>query len=182
MSDTLSEKDILEHAWKYFQLHANQRMSVFNFYISFSSLLTLPLILTLTKEKNFHLLGILFGFLLFLLSLVFWRLDKRTRMLIEISEDALKQIEMNFYKNNDKRKYKVRIFQSEEVITNNKKKRKGIFNNLLITYADCFNFVFFIFGLIGILFMMYHLYSVVLNPELLLNSTSFDIGNDTIKI
>lgn len=182
MSNTLSDRDVLDYIWNYFQLHANQRMSVFNFYVSFSSLITIPLILTFRNEKNFHLLGILLGFLLFLLSIVFWKLDKRTRMLIKISEEALKQLENNFDSKNDEKTGKLRIFQREEILTKNMRKEKRFPNNLLLTYANCFNLVFFVFGMIGILFIIYHLYEVILNPNLLWQFTSFDISNDTIKV
>jgi hypothetical protein len=179
---SLSDKDMLNYIWNYFQLHANQRMSVFNFYVSFSSLITIPLILTFKNEKNLHLLGILLGFLLFMLSIVFWKLDVRTRMLIKISQDALKQLENNFNSKNDEITSKLRILQLDEDITKNMKKEENFPNNLLLTYANCFNLVFFVFGMIGMLFTLYHLYNIVLNPELIWQFTSFDISNDTIKI
>lgn len=182
MPNGLYEKDALDYIWNYFQLHANQRMSVFNFYISFSSLITIPLMLTFGNERNFHLLGIILGFLLFLLSLVFWRLDRRTKILIETSENALKQLENKFYSENDEMAGNVRIFQLEEASTRDMKKWKHFPNNLLVTYASCFRLVFFVFGLIGILFLIYHLSNVVSNPQLLLNPTSIDIKNDTLKI
>ena len=43
----MSNKDLLEHAWKYFQLHAAQRIAVFNFFVAASGLQTAGLIYSL---------------------------------------------------------------------------------------------------------------------------------------
>ena len=60
MRDTLRT-----HSWQYFDLHANQRMSVFNFYLIFVGLLTGGLAKVFEKDFALPELGMVFGFLLF---------------------------------------------------------------------------------------------------------------------
>lgn len=86
-------KDALDHAWRYFALHAAQRFSVFNFYIVLIGLTSAGLGVALQGSTRFAILGVILGFLIALLSLVFWKLDQRGSMLIKHSEQVLRALE-----------------------------------------------------------------------------------------
>jgi ABC-type amino acid transport system permease subunit len=55
---------LLEHMWRYFELHANQRMTVFNFYLVLSGAIAAGLAATLQGSARLALVGIVLGALL----------------------------------------------------------------------------------------------------------------------
>jgi hypothetical protein len=85
--------DLRKQAWDYFQLHASQRLTTFNFYIVISSLLTTGLLGTFQKDYKTPFLGAGLGALLTFLSFVFWKLDERNKLLIKNAESALRHFE-----------------------------------------------------------------------------------------
>jgi hypothetical protein len=85
----------LDHAWRYFELHANQRFAVFNFYTVFVGLLTAGLGVALQGSQRFAMLGVVLGLMIILLSFVFWKLDQRGAMLIKHSEGILEKLELH---------------------------------------------------------------------------------------
>jgi len=89
--DPRSEK-ALDHAWNYFELHAQQRMSVFNFYVAIAGLIAAG-IATALQEPKLYFLGVALGALLALASFVFWKLDQRVSFLLKRSETSLSELE-----------------------------------------------------------------------------------------
>lgn len=83
----------LEHAWRYFALHAEQRMTVFNFYVASAGLALTGLAWTLADGSKKWPLGAAAGIGAAALSFVFWRLDQRGAQLVKTAEDALAAIE-----------------------------------------------------------------------------------------
>jgi hypothetical protein len=57
MPDEVLDKE-RDYAWSYFQLHANQRMASFNFFVVIAALLTTGLARTFDKDFQFHFLGV----------------------------------------------------------------------------------------------------------------------------
>ena len=50
-------EDVIEHrnyVWNYFQLHASQRMTTFNFFVVIAALLTAGLARTFDKDYPYH--------------------------------------------------------------------------------------------------------------------------------
>ena len=86
MSD---EQGSLDYAFRYFDLHAQQRMTVFNFFLFLSGALAGGIGASLTGDEPFALSGLFLSSLLMLLSLVFYKLDRRTSFLIKHAESAL---------------------------------------------------------------------------------------------
>ena len=82
-----------EHAWRYFELHANQRISIFNYFLVVSGAIAAGLATTLQGTPRFASLGILLGGLLVLVSFVFWKLDQRSSFLIKLAEASLAEVE-----------------------------------------------------------------------------------------
>jgi len=82
-----------EHVWKYFELHAQQRIAVFNFFLVLSGALAAGMAATLHGSQRLSSLGIALGVLLAFVSFLFWKLDQRVAFLIKHAEAALAQIE-----------------------------------------------------------------------------------------
>jgi len=93
MNDVVKFERSLEHAWRYFELHAQQRMTVFNFFIAISGLVAAGAGLGLQQGGKFLTLTSLLGFFLVLVSFIFWKLDQRVSVLIKHSEFALIYLE-----------------------------------------------------------------------------------------
>jgi hypothetical protein len=146
-------KEQRDYVWSYFQLHAAQRMSTFNFFIVISALLTTGLAGTFVKDFQWDLVGAALSFGLMIVSFVFWKLDQRVRFLIKHAESALKEIEEK-WKDEIIREgvFLANLFSEEEVKTDRERERKDYrFWSWHLSYADCFEIVYCIFGMIGIL-------------------------------
>ena len=82
-------KEQREYAWSYFQLHANQRMTTFNFFVVIAALLTTGLSGTFNKDFQNPFIGIVLGAGLIVISFIFWKLDQRIRYMIKHAETTL---------------------------------------------------------------------------------------------
>lgn len=90
----LNDKDfnLQQYTWDYFQLHAEQRLKTFEFYIVMATVLLSGYGVSL-QEKELMPISVVLGILLTILSFVFWKLDVRNKQLIKNAEQALKIIE-----------------------------------------------------------------------------------------
>jgi len=84
-----------EHLWRYFALHAQQRISVFNFFVVFSGVIATGIGGALQAGRPMTFLVVVLGVLLMVLSFVFFRLDRRNSDLVKISERALRTSELS---------------------------------------------------------------------------------------
>lgn len=147
------DRDLRDLAWNYFNFHASQRLTTFNFYIAISALLTTGL-LTLYQDKHRHFLADLgLSLLLFSLSMIFVMLDKRNQGLIELAESALIAYEDNckLPKSADGEPDRRAIF-SRELYKGEKDPRPTVFwiPAWRYRYSNCFGAIFFSFGIVGI--------------------------------
>ena len=132
--------NLQEQAWKYFELHAHERLTIFNFYIALCSAITAGLVASYSKDFLHPLVRTLFGVLLILFSFVFWKLDGRVKLLIKNAEAALK-----FFEEQDSNQVLVtHVFRREEILTQEERARNWHFS-----YAKCFGMVFWVFTLVG---------------------------------
>jgi hypothetical protein len=131
----------LEHAWRHFQLHAQQRISVFNFFVATTSLLVAGLAFTLQASRGIWPLGLAAGLLLMLLALVFWKLDARVSDMIKSSEDIIAQAEEQLI--GDAR---LRAVWMERAITT----RTQFAIHKAWTYGQAFRRIFLIMAVIGL--------------------------------
>ena len=150
-----SQESLRKEAWDYFQMHAGQRLSTFNFYIVISSVLSTALFTSFQKDYRVPGVSAILGFLLAFFSFIFWRLDLRNKELIKNAEAALKFFESAREPMDSAEGFHVtKLFLHEEYKTG--KKRSGRYLFLLRrhwSYSDCFNLVFLAFecaGLLGI--------------------------------
>lgn len=143
---------LLNHAWRYFELHANQRIALFRFYIIFSTLFATGLCYLFIRfpyDRIIHeLLIIAISIMFIILTNIFSRLDKRNCELIHFSEDALKilESEVPFYS-------KLKIFTEEE-------------SSKQMSHRQCFTIIygvsygFAIFSIIAAIFSVFY-YSII---------------------
>jgi hypothetical protein len=82
----------LDHAWKYFDRHATQRLQLFNFYLVVSGLLLTALAASL-EGRHSAMVGGALGSLMVLFSYVFLQLDRRTQFLIKLAEYEILEVE-----------------------------------------------------------------------------------------
>ena len=93
MAESSTPEIMLEHTWRYFELHAKQRVSVFNFFVVMSGALAAGIAASLQGSAKLAAIGVVLGLLLPLISFVFWKLDQRVSFLIKHAENALAEIE-----------------------------------------------------------------------------------------
>ena len=136
------------YIWNYFELHAKQRLTTFNYYIVISTLLASGYLLAI---QNVTFLSLLLSIVLMLLSFIFWKLDLRNKQLIKNSENALKFIERKeSTQENEEQSEILQIFSYEEKQTDALRDKKvRFFWNKLYTYSTCLNGVFILFAFIG---------------------------------
>lgn len=134
-----------EYAWKYFSLHSDQRLKTFNFYLLLVTVI-LGGLLAFLRDAKTPVLAAPAGFLLTLLSLIFWKLDRRNRELIVHSEAMLKQIEADIP--DDDAPAGCRLFTNEEQKTNQVRQDRRVGWNPVTwfsghyTYSDCLRAMF----------------------------------------
>ena len=133
-------------------MQAGQRLTTFNFYVVISTVLCTGLAATFKTDTNNPVLGVLFGFLLVLFSLIFWKLDQRNNNLIKSAENALKFFEnTSDFGDQDGVPHVVKRFLREESETSELKNSRTwkLWRNAY-SYSECFWLVFAIFSFVGI--------------------------------
>ncbi len=101
----------LEHAWRYFDLHAQQRMTVFNFFLFLVGLVGAGIAASIQAAIQLSLLGCFLGLLLGFISFIFWKLDQRVSFLIKRAEVAMASLEAQLPNGTS------RLFSSEPPLT-----------------------------------------------------------------
>ncbi len=142
------------YAWDYFELHANQRMSLFKFFITLAVFMATSLGASLVQQL--YGIGALLGALLIVVSFVFGKLDERVRTLLKNSELALKSLEGTLLTSSARQPCELQLFRFEEVATKQyreARRSKLRFWRPYLSYRQCFNLLFMLFGLIGLLGM-----------------------------
>jgi len=153
MSNSVGPEDPLrKQAWDYFQTHAGQRLTTFNFYLTLSTAVTTALFLTFQERYRSPFVGIILSLLLVFFSLVFYQLDNRNRTLIKLAEDALKFFEgESGLPDEGGKPHRAKVFTREESVT--QEARRGQSRRPWerhYSYADCFRGVIWAFGSIGL--------------------------------
>lgn len=150
------DKAILEHAWRYFQMHAAQRITVFNFFVATSGLLIAGLVFALRGGAQAWTLGLGAGFGLAALAFVFWKLDQRVSSMIKVSEEIIAKIEERAIPDPG-----LRVIGAERDLTSNSE--FGFFSNW--TYGQAFRRIFLLVGLVGIGGMAFSIFNALRQEE-----------------
>lgn len=147
----ISDKDVLELIWKYFECHANQRLTHINFFTFFSSALLVAQYTVLGTNNSLLFAPIVIGIVQIIVSFVFYKIDERTMFLIKHAEKAMVSIESTYSFSDDKEYVQsLKIFTNEIEETNKAKKEK---NNLLrqISHRKSYRILLISFAVMGIL-------------------------------
>ncbi len=81
----------LDYAWKWFDYHAKQRVSMFNFFLIASGLFATAYVNALKEGEN--VLGAVLSFLGAIIAAAFVVLDLRNATLVYLGEDVLRRLE-----------------------------------------------------------------------------------------
>ena len=144
-----------DYAWKYFALHAEQRMKTFHFYILLSSALVVGFINGIKDSKNYLLFSVL-GLLLTLVSFLFKKLDQRNKELIRNGEQALKFLdEQEKLSDNNGEPSILKIFAHDDLKMKEKLDK--------FSYSSFLKYIFGGFEFLGIVFVIYCLIMFLIN-------------------
>jgi hypothetical protein len=148
-----------KQAWDYFTTHASQRIATFNFYIVLSSLIATTYFPSFKTDVTMRPARPFLAALLCLFAFIFWKLDQRNRQLIKNAKRALKCFEKM-----EEADVLLKVFTQEESETAASKPqglRRLLFWRLPLSYSDCFNSVFLIFFLLGLVMLFVSLAALV---------------------
>jgi len=148
------ESYLRKQAWDYFQLHASQRMTIFNFYLISSSLIATCYFASFKVDSNLQGARPILSVLLCMIAFVFWKLDQRTKFFIKNAENTLK-----YFERLEAADKATKVFTNEEEYTTAKRPRgwrRILFLFYHLSYSDCFNLVFLTFFVIGAVSLLFH--------------------------
>jgi hypothetical protein len=147
-------KELRDYAWKYFALHADQRLRTFNFYLLIVAVVVGGLLAYL-KDARSPAYAAPAAFLLAVLSYVFWRLDRRAIEFIRHGEHALAAIEKDIPA--DRMPEGLRLFVREDETTKAIRRERGVpgWNPISwvwghFGYYHCFKAMFAVLFILGI--------------------------------
>ncbi len=140
MTDHIKIQRTMDHAWRYFELHAQQRMTVFNFFLAISGLISAGVGVCLQQGTKFSVLASLLGTFLIMVSFIFWKLDQRVSKMIKSAEAALCHIEA--------------ATGTDDILIFTKDRQAPTHNSLsaVWTYGRCFRMSFLAVGILGLTF------------------------------
>ena len=142
MTNRINSDQAVEHAWKYFELHSNQRITMFNYFLFIIAGLGTAIGVSMQSSNTFAYIGIFLSVFLSITAFIFWKLDQRTSFLIKQSEDVFKRLERNS-------EIDIGIFCKEEANLDKINIKKNFFTKI-ITYGSIFRVTFLIMGVIGL--------------------------------
>lgn len=160
MDGKLTEKDALNIAWNYFQQHAQQRISYFNYFIMFSSIMITALIATLSPQFNLNFLGVGIGLMQVMIAVVFVKIDQRNKYLTKIGEKALIEIENSYNLPECINSSSAKVFNNEYITTKEIKKTRNWYKVILwqISHSSSYKMIYYSFafaGLVGVILSIY---------------------------
>jgi hypothetical protein len=142
-----AEKLTHEYAWNWFCYHAGQRMTVFRFFFLVIGVIAVGYHQTLGSAPH---VAFAFSVLGTLLSLLFWRLDLRTRELIRIGENLLLELEPRF-----SNQAKIKVALVEQARTKASPHQSAPLPRILYSYGQVFSTIFGILLFSSILSAVY---------------------------
>ncbi len=143
----MDSKVVIDHLWKYFEIHSQQRMMLFNFYIVICGVISSVIGYSIQSTKDLISLEITLCILLILFSFLFYKLDQRTSFLIKRSEKALADFENQF----NTTSINLFINDSDDLTSRNTNRKL----NKIFTYGQIFRGVFVVISLLSIILVGY---------------------------
>ena len=150
---SLNPKEWLNLSWNYFQQHAQQRISYFNFFVVFSTILTAALVSTFQSNFQAPFLGIAIGLVESFVAFIFLKIDTRNRFLTQNAENVIQRIEADYDKTGNK---SYNLFTNEELETQKLKlkNKKMFFLYRHLTHGDSYKIIYITFFFIGIVMVL----------------------------
>ena len=143
--DTELRKEFRDYLWKYFALHADQRLKTFNFFIIIAGALTAAIVSGMVAPHRTHL-SLALALVLILTSYIFWQLDVRMKSLIKTAENALGVLDRTCKLPQHDDLYAFRIFEHEQHTRTTASHGWRRILNPNLSYSHCFNIVFATFA------------------------------------
>lgn len=145
--NAITNKEWLDLAWKYFQQHAQQRISYFNFFVIFSTILTTGLVTTFQESFDMPYLGCAIGLIQVFLSIMFWKIDQRNKFLTKHAEEVIKSYESSVDDTSLNR-----LFINEEIKTSEQVSldKEKFFIRRQITHGKSYKYIYLFFLLWGV--------------------------------
>lgn len=138
-----------DHAWEYFELHADQRLKTFHFYILLETGLVAAMLLAVrVGQPDLRMLAVI-GLTMVFFSYVFWKLDYRTKGMIKVAEEALKLFERRTF-GADMEMANTAPFTNDPQVRG----LVGISPFGTLSYSKCFGAVFIAFAILGAAIMI----------------------------
>lgn len=154
MSDqdtSITTKEWLDLAWKYFLQHAQQRLQYFNYFVIFSTIITTGIVTTFQYNFQAHYLGIGLGIIQTFLSYMFWKIDIRNKFLTQHAEQIIKKIEEDCCSTDG---YKLFTQEDSKTALQTSTDKKSLFFKRQISHSKSYGLIynaFFIVGIVGII-------------------------------
>lgn len=141
------QKELSEYAWKYFHIHAEQRLKTFHFFIILATVVV-GAFLTVAQHGELIVYAAALAYMLSFFTFIFWKLDVRNKELIKHGEAALVSLEkMMKAQCGDEMPPEVMLFVLERLKTEEKKRFPAMpLLTAHMSYSDCFNTVFMVVG------------------------------------
>jgi|26BtaG_2_1085354.scaffolds.fasta_scaffold03466_3 hypothetical protein len=149
----MDSKVIIDHLWKYFTIHSQQRMMLFNFYIVICGVISSAIGYSIQSTKDLISLEVTLCILLTLFSFLFHKLDQRTSFLIKRSEEALASFENQFNTTS------INLFSNDNDDLKNRNIDKKI--NKVFTYGQIFRGVFITMSSLSMILAAYLIFQKV---------------------
>lgn len=142
----MNSEKIVEHVWKYFEIHSQQRMTLFNFFLLVVGGIISALGFCLQSDKDLNSLIHMLLIILIIISILFYKLDQRTSFLIKRSEKNLIELERSF--NNGQ----INLFTNDDLDLENENKNRAF--NKIWTYGYIFRLTYMIVGFLSFSYLM----------------------------
>jgi hypothetical protein len=144
-------KLIRDHAWNWFAHHAEQRMAALRFFLLVIGIFAVGYYQTL--NNGHYVIAAAFSILSCCFSILFWRLDIRTRELIKVGEDVLSETEIEMEKLST-----IHVNILADVAGKSSKHATRLLPQLLYSYGQIFSAIFFLSFLFSISTAIYALW------------------------
>src|SRR3990167_8674432 len=138
--DDVEFSEWVKICFAYFDSHSRQRFSFVNFYIIISTAL-LYSISFIRGENPIYWIVIIAHIFELVITFIFWRLECRSKFLIDNSERVLKNIEKSFFTDQASRD-EFSLYSHEEGETGKQKNNRCCWVRHPVTYRECFNLLF----------------------------------------
>jgi hypothetical protein len=145
-------REARSYAWGYFEVHADQRMKLFNFFLILSGVIVGAVPAVRSMEPGTRTVAFL-PLLLVLVAFIFWRLEQRTRLLVKNGEEALKFLDKQWpvEPSSDGSPHPLRLLERDDYLTEKLKECWWAKCGVPVTYAKSFRLAYLIIGGLGLL-------------------------------